>query len=189
MSPFRILPSPAGSPPPLPPRDMYEGAACAGVEPRVFDGRDPGSVALAREICAKCPVAVRCLAWAMAAEPWGIWGGMTARERDRLRGWRLVAGIEEREEAAHLRRRLANGVPTTDIAAEYGVSRRTVERWRRVDLLGIEAQERRRQRRRKARAAEADTGGRRAEVCESGAATDADVRLKETVVRDSGIAG
>jgi WhiB family redox-sensing transcriptional regulator len=40
----------------------------------------------AKDICANCPVQEDCLDWAMEQqEPYGIWGGLTARERDRLR--------------------------------------------------------------------------------------------------------
>jgi WhiB family redox-sensing transcriptional regulator len=40
----------------------------------------------ARAICAVCPVRAECLDHAMThAEHWGIWGGLTERERRRLR--------------------------------------------------------------------------------------------------------
>jgi WhiB family redox-sensing transcriptional regulator len=39
-------------------------------------------VAAAKAICARCPVAADCLAWALGAgEPAGIWGGTTPEER------------------------------------------------------------------------------------------------------------
>lgn len=41
----------------------------------------------ARVVCANCPVQEECLDWAMEQrEPYGIWGGLTPRERERLRG-------------------------------------------------------------------------------------------------------
>ncbi len=40
----------------------------------------------AKEVCALCPVQRDCLRHALeVAEPFGIWGGLTARERRRLR--------------------------------------------------------------------------------------------------------
>lgn len=43
-------------------------------------------VAKAKRICARCPVRVSCLAWALSTgESAGIWGGTTAEERRILR--------------------------------------------------------------------------------------------------------
>lgn len=39
----------------------------------------------ALKICARCPVKLRCLAYSLEWEPFGIWGGMTERQRVRLR--------------------------------------------------------------------------------------------------------
>ena len=42
--------------------------------------------AMAKAVCATCPVAHQCLAWALEfAEPYGIWGGLTPEERDARR--------------------------------------------------------------------------------------------------------
>jgi WhiB family redox-sensing transcriptional regulator len=39
----------------------------------------------AKDICANCPVQEECLDWAMEHhEHYGVWGGLTARERERL---------------------------------------------------------------------------------------------------------
>lgn len=39
----------------------------------------------AKSVCAACPVVQSCLRWALAArEPYGIWGGMSAEEREQL---------------------------------------------------------------------------------------------------------
>ena len=44
---------------------------------------EPGRpTAAAKAVCAACPVCAACLAHALAYdEPWGIWGGLTTRER------------------------------------------------------------------------------------------------------------
>jgi WhiB family redox-sensing transcriptional regulator len=40
----------------------------------------------AKEVCRRCPVTERCLAWAMNSEPVeGIWGGTTEAERRAMR--------------------------------------------------------------------------------------------------------
>lgn len=58
----------------------------------------------ARRICGDCPVRARCLAEALDNRiEWGVWGGMTERERRRLlrerpdvTSWREVLEAEER---------------------------------------------------------------------------------------------
>lgn len=45
--------------------------------------------AYAKKLCAGCPIRVQCLEYAVEAEePYGVWGGLTAKERKRLRGSR-----------------------------------------------------------------------------------------------------
>jgi WhiB family redox-sensing transcriptional regulator len=70
---------------------MAQGA-CRGepVETFIREGRRPA--AKARAICAGCPVRAECLAHAVA-DPGlvGVWGGMTDRERQRLRRGRQAA--------------------------------------------------------------------------------------------------
>lgn len=39
----------------------------------------------AREICYRCPVNVECLDWALDNEEYGMWGGVAARDRARMR--------------------------------------------------------------------------------------------------------
>ena len=70
---------------------QYEGA-CAELDPETFFSPEyeRGAKRTAREdrakqICARCPVIERCLQHALdAQEPYGVWGGKTAGERQRL---------------------------------------------------------------------------------------------------------
>lgn len=40
------------------------------------------AVKVAKKLCAQCPIRQECLEYAVEAkEEWGIWGGLTARER------------------------------------------------------------------------------------------------------------
>lgn len=42
-------------------------------------------VAFAKSVCYLCPVRQECLEYAILSEErWGVWGGMTAPERERL---------------------------------------------------------------------------------------------------------
>jgi WhiB family redox-sensing transcriptional regulator len=63
-------------------------AACRGTDPELFfpqRGEDTtGATAIA--VCATCPVQTECLNYALAAdEKFGVWGGMSRRERRLIR--------------------------------------------------------------------------------------------------------
>jgi WhiB family redox-sensing transcriptional regulator len=66
--------------------DWAENALCAEVDPEIFfpvtGQRDDGRKA--KRICAKCHVVDKCLEYGMNVE-FGIYGGLTASERARLR--------------------------------------------------------------------------------------------------------
>lgn len=58
-------------------------AACGGMDSDEWMDDGPGlPTGAARATCAGCPVRAACLAHALAYdEPWGMWGGLTTRER------------------------------------------------------------------------------------------------------------
>ena len=63
-------------------------ALCRGFDLGVFfpDEGDTAAITAAKEICASCPVAEDCLAFAVENnQTEGIWGGTTRQERRRLR--------------------------------------------------------------------------------------------------------
>lgn len=73
--------------------DWHRLAACRDAGDRLFFGDDPderptlrlSDLAKARAICAQCPVARTCLHWALTKpERFGIWGGTSGRQRDRM---------------------------------------------------------------------------------------------------------
>jgi WhiB family redox-sensing transcriptional regulator len=61
-----------------------DGAACAGVDPELFfpDRGDSGERAVA--ICHSCPHLAECREYGMDEE-YGIWGGLTERNRARVK--------------------------------------------------------------------------------------------------------
>lgn len=66
----------------------YEDAACASHAAEVFfpPSDVPGAAQKAKAICAGCPVQAECLGFALeTAQSEGVWGGMDAGERRRLR--------------------------------------------------------------------------------------------------------
>lgn len=67
--------------------DWRDHAACMNTDPGVFHPDKGESSTPAKRICAQCPVVTDCLEHALwAKEPLGVWGGLTARERSRVRG-------------------------------------------------------------------------------------------------------
>lgn len=61
-------------------------AACDGLDPELFFPERGESTAKAKAVCAACPVREQCLEYALTnGEKFGIWGGLSERERRRLR--------------------------------------------------------------------------------------------------------
>ncbi len=61
-------------------------ALCAQTDPEAFFPEKGGSTRDAKKVCGVCPVKQQCLEYALANdERFGIWGGMSERERRRLR--------------------------------------------------------------------------------------------------------
>lgn len=63
-----------------------ERALCAQTDPEAFFPEKGGSTREAKKICEVCPVRAQCLANALEHdERFGIWGGLSERERRRLK--------------------------------------------------------------------------------------------------------
>lgn len=66
-------------------RSWTDQAACRDQPTAVFFPARGVSARHAKAICATCPVTDECLAYARAESiTWGIWGGLSPRERQRL---------------------------------------------------------------------------------------------------------
>lgn len=67
------------------------GAPCAGTDVEAFFPEVGGSAKAAKRICAGCDIRERCLQYAVERdERHGVWGGLSARERHRLRRGEIV---------------------------------------------------------------------------------------------------
>jgi WhiB family transcriptional regulator, redox-sensing transcriptional regulator len=67
-------------------QDWQERALCAQTDPEAFFPEKGGSTREAKRICSGCEVRAECLDYALAHdERFGIWGGLSERERRRLR--------------------------------------------------------------------------------------------------------
>jgi len=61
-----------------------ERSSCRGVDPELFFPTNDEEAIPGKAICGACPVRLACLAFAIERnERFGIWGGLTERERAR----------------------------------------------------------------------------------------------------------
>ena len=73
-------------------RSWQDYANCLGVDPDLFFPERGASTREAKEVCRGCVVREDCLEYALVnGEKFGIWGGMSERERRRLRRQRAIA--------------------------------------------------------------------------------------------------
>jgi len=74
-------------------RGWQDQANCLGVDPDLFFPERGASTREAKEVCKGCVVRGDCLEYALGnGEKFGIWGGLSERERRRLRRLRAQDG-------------------------------------------------------------------------------------------------
>lgn len=116
----------------LPP-EWVTGAVCAQTDPDEFFPNKGGTTRYAKAVCRGCPVREECLQYALDNhERFGIWGGMSERERRKLET-RLSAGRPNGSDSAIAARVLdltELGWSAREIAEEVGCADRTVVRIR-----------------------------------------------------------
>src|SRR5690554_5105029 len=72
--------------------NWQDNANCLGVDPDFFFPERGASTREAKEVCRGCVVRAQCLEYALEnSEKFGIWGGMSERERRRIRRQRALA--------------------------------------------------------------------------------------------------
>jgi WhiB family redox-sensing transcriptional regulator len=66
--------------------DWQERAMCAQTDPEAFFPEKGGSTREAKKVCLGCEVTEQCLRYALVHdERFGIWGGLSERQRRRLK--------------------------------------------------------------------------------------------------------
>ena len=75
----------------------HPDAACAGLPASMFFIARGESPTAAKKVCASCAVRQQCLDYALDnREAFGVWGGTTVRDRERLLGRRLTISTKKR---------------------------------------------------------------------------------------------
>lgn len=73
--------------PPLPPfLDRATAPPACRAEPDLWFSPDPDDTALAKRVCSRCPLLGPCRAYGLAAAESGVWGGLSAWDREVARG-------------------------------------------------------------------------------------------------------
>jgi WhiB family redox-sensing transcriptional regulator len=104
-----------------------ELAACRGTDLEVFFPGRGESAGPARLVCAACPVRQACLDYAITNRiAYGIWGGLTERERRALRSGWVRASRQDRDGAVLAA--AAAGFTAAAIGRSFGLSRPSVTR-------------------------------------------------------------
>ena len=104
-----------------------ELAACRGADLDLFFPERGESAEPARRVCAACPVRQPCLDYAISNRIiYGIWGGLTERERRALRSRWVRASRRDRDRAVLAAE--AAGYTAAAIGRSFGLSRTSVTR-------------------------------------------------------------
>ena len=106
-------------------------AACADLDPELFDGESEQANCLAKAICAVCPVQRECARWGLESHNFAIYGGLTPQERFELRGGKDAL---EDEVVAEVRQEynFIVSASAAEVAFKHQVDQRTVVRWRNI---------------------------------------------------------
>lgn len=105
--------------------EWHRRAACRGMGPALFFGDRGENVQPAKDVCASCPVTEECLA-AGLREKFGIWGGLSKRQRRRLRPGRTSGPgpvVSERRVLAILRSLAPHRRTLSEVARACGASK------------------------------------------------------------------
>lgn len=112
--------------------NMGKDAACKTADPDIFFGENLAEIAEAKSICAGCPALSRCRDYAVTNEEFGIWGGTTPAERNKLRKGAKVQDPQQARLLAENQDLLfSNNHTVRQIADFFGVVPRTIYRWRK----------------------------------------------------------
>jgi WhiB family redox-sensing transcriptional regulator len=117
--------------------DWQEQALCAQVDMDLFFPEKGGSTREAKSVCLGCDVKDECLEYAMDhGIRFGIWGGLSEKERRNLRKTTPRAPRLTEVAIATIGQNLLDGMPVREIAERAGVHRRTIDSYRRKFAAG-----------------------------------------------------
>lgn len=109
--------------------DWQDDALCAQTDPEAFFPETGGSIRPATDICFACEVREQCLKYAMDNnfDYDGIFGGLSPKNRRKLREKRVGSSRSKRQEVISM---TARHMTTEQISDALGISMRQVQRYR-----------------------------------------------------------
>lgn len=110
---------------------FFSDASCVGEDPEIFDGETLSDIVTAKRICNGCPIRDECAKWAMQTQDFGVWGSLTPNERSRKAKGMKVVNITELRLLDEELKKLASDSPLAELASEFNVTTRTIQRWRK----------------------------------------------------------
>lgn len=110
--------------------EYFSQGQCVGKDSTLFDGETLVNILEAKATCAGCPIRKECLEWALEREPVGIWGATTPNERSAILSGRPAINIGELQLLQQSVSKLMSTATATSLALEFGVTTRTIQRWR-----------------------------------------------------------
>jgi len=114
---------------PLP--SFGERVACRSSDSELFFSERAQDISLAKSICHSCPLIRACAEWAIRHEDYGVFGGLSAKERYLLRGAKAAISPQKQEIACQEIAYILSA-SAREVALGFGVETRTVARWRKL---------------------------------------------------------
>jgi hypothetical protein len=101
------------------------------MDTELFFSESKTQIARAKAVCQGCPIMRECASWAIRHEEFGVFGGLSAKERHVIRGGQPVTDTSDIENIrADLQFIML--ASAREIALRFGVDIRTVVRWRNI---------------------------------------------------------
>jgi hypothetical protein len=117
-----------------PPMPKFDSARCKDENLTLFFSETTQSIEQAKRLCSQCPIAIDCRKWGTRFAAFGVFGGATPSERvtvdNQLPYYDVQTINEEIKDLA--------GSSITVLASKYGVTSRTVSRWRETVFSCLE---------------------------------------------------
>lgn len=104
-------------------------ANCRSKDTNLFFSEDSSDILAAKAICVDCPILSECARWGVQFAEYGVFGGLSEKERFLIRGGKPIFSLLE---IGHILQELAFILNSSaaEVALRFGVDKRTVVRWR-----------------------------------------------------------
>lgn len=104
-------------------------AHCKNKDTNLFFSEDPYDILAAKAICVDCPILSECARWGVQFAEYGVFGGLSEKERFLIRGGKPIISLLEIEDILKESVFILNA-SAAEVALKFGVEKRTVVRWR-----------------------------------------------------------